>query len=229
MVMPQASFRLPRRDQRVFICGASGSGKTVFGVHLLTLLDIDTRPWLIVDCKRETLFAGRDMERWFGQLQPGKLPWRWEPGLYITRPRPTPADDAALEEMFWAVWERGRIGVFIDEAYLIKDTPGFRALLTSGRAKQIPMIINSQRPVEVPRWCISEANYYGVFWLNDRRDYKTVEAFIPADVEEIVAELPVHNCLWYDVQQRQSFRLTPAPSPANVRRAIRLRAPPGFW
>src|SRR5271169_5361205 len=139
-------FRFPGGDARTTILGATGSGKTTCGVFMLAHQRFDVRPWIAFDFKREELFdfAGFPPIMPIGLFDP--LPKRH--GLYLCSPRP--GEEDALETMLWRIWERGNIGVFVDEAALMPDMDAFPAILQQGRSKRIPVIACSQRPVSVP-------------------------------------------------------------------------------
>ena len=129
--------------------------------------------------------------------------------------RPNPAvDNEAVENFLMNIWARGDIGVYIDESYMIdKDSPALSACLTQGRSKHIPMICLTQRPAWISRFVFSESDYFAIFHLNDKRDQKTVEQFMPESVEE---RLPDYNCRWFDVGHNKIFRLLPVPDRENI-------------
>lgn len=84
------------------------------------------------------------------------------------------------------------------------------------------MIMVSQRPVQVPRHVFSEADFYVVFHLNDRRDKKTVNEFFPGNLDH---DLPTHYAHWYNVARREHLVLTPVENRETIlnRFATRLR------
>lgn len=60
----------------------------------------------------------------------------------------------------------------------------------------------------VTRFMISEADYHQVFWMNDERDRKTVQAFVPFDMNQ---RMPEYHSRWYDVAQDFTSVLKPVP------------------
>lgn len=219
-----ASFRFPGGDARTTIIGATGSGKSTCGLWMLAHQRFDRRPWIAIDFKREVIFDAIG----FPPVQPlelhGALPKR--PGVYLVSPRPDQSD--ALDGWLWRVWEHENIGLYVDEAALMPDGDAWPAILQQGRSKRIPVIACSQRPVSVARGLFSEANYFAVYRMVDKRDYRTVEGFVPGDLAE---PLPWHHWHWYDRERHALLHMGAVPSPAIVAGLIRDRAPyrPNAW
>ena len=202
--------------------GATGTGKSTAAGWFLAHQRLHVRPWAIIDLKGEELFdtVGVPPIRPLGLDD--KLPKA--AGLYILRPVPG-VDKDRLEAWLWSVWRRGNFGLFVDEAALMPDSDqgAYRAILQQGRAKRIPVIQCTQRPVDVPRPVFSEANFFAVYRMNDRRDYRTAEGFIPADLS---APLPPYHWRWYDVERNELTRFAPVPRKAAIAAMIRDRLPP---
>jgi hypothetical protein len=177
----------------------------------------DKRPWVAIDFKREGLFDQIGIPP-IQQIGLGSVPKK--PGLYIISPRPDQEDE--LEAWLWRVWERENIGLYIDEASLMPDKDAFRAVLQQGRSKRIPCICCTQRPVDVKRGVFSEASYFAVYRMADKRDYRTVEGFIPADLS---MPLPAYHWHWYDVQRNRLLHMGPVPKPAAVAELARSKLP----
>ena len=200
-------FRFPSNTQRTAILGRTGSGKTQFAAWLLSHAPFHKQPYVIVDYKYDQLLNDIEGVREIGLKETPK-----KPGLYIVHPQPD--DDEGIESFMMNIWKKERIGIYIDEGYMInKNSPGLTALLTQGRSKHIPAIVLSQRPAWLNRFILSEADYYSVFHMNDRRDQKTVEGFLPGNIDE---RLPDYHCRWYDVSKDKSFILQPVPDRDNI-------------
>lgn len=211
------SFRFPGGDARTTVIGATGTGKTTCGVWLLAHQRFDKRPWIAVDFKREQLFDTIGLPP-IKQIGLGTVPRR--PGLYLVSPRPDQDDE--LEAWLWRVWERENVGLFVDEASLMPDKDAFRAILQQGRSKRIPLIACTQRPVDVKRGLFSEASFFAVYRMADKRDYRTVEGFIPADLSKPIGP---HEWWWYDVQRNRLLHMGPVPRPNVVADLARERIP----
>lgn len=213
------SFRLPGGDSRTTVIGATGSGKTTCGLWLLSRQRFDKRPWLVVDFKSEAVFDAvgfPPIEEWSLSSRPPR-----QKGLYLVSPRPD--QDEQLEDFLWHVFERGNLGLYVDEASLMPGPRGaFQAILQQGRSKRIPVISCTQRPVSVERPVFSEASYFCVYRLTDKRDYKTVEGFVPDDLS---APLRPYHWRWYDVAHHTLLTMAPVPPPAIVADELRAAAP----
>jgi hypothetical protein len=209
--------RLPGTDQRILVMGRTGSGKTHMGLFQLSVRDYTERPWVIMNSKNDADINAIDGAKELSLT--AQVPT--EPGIYIIRPRPD-VDDAALLDFLWRVWEQENVGLFIDEGYMIpKNNTAFRAILTQGRSKHISMIINTQRPVYLDRFAISEADFYQVFHMNDREDRNTIGRFLP-DVD-LDRRLEQYHSLYYDVARDQLNEFKPAPSMSSIQTNFRTR------
>ena len=213
-------FRFPGGDERCTIIGATGTGKSTCGVWMLSRVNWQARPWVAIDFKREVLFDEVDfppIQRIDLQTVPKK------PGLYLLEPRP--GDEDALEDWLWKAWAKENIGLFIDEASLMPDKSAMRAILQQGRSKRIPVISCMQRPVGVARGFFSEASYFCVFRLQDVRDYRTIEGFVPGDLS---VPLPKRHWYWYDVAHNELLKMRPVPPPETIIRDMKAAIPYTF-
>lgn len=202
-------FVLPGFNDRVVVNGRTGSGKTQASTWLLANMDFDI-PWVIVDFKRESLFAS---SRYIRPIGFDTIPT--DGGLYILRPFPFQQNE--IEKWLWKVWEKKNIGLYVDEAYLLPDKEAFRTILTTGRSRSTPVLSVSQRPVYLPRFVFSEADFYMIFHLNDMRDHKTVRQFVPNNrFWELDKRLPNYVSRWYDVKRDVSFKILPAPDARQI-------------
>lgn len=176
-------------DERVFICGKTGSGKT----YLARQLTRDIRRLVVCDSKgtlgnwnlQPDLRESRDA------LKDGK-PVRMRMLAPIT-------DDAAAIEEYWQdvfhlAFEAQNCTVYIDEVYAIVP-PGQRApaimeaLWTRGRDPyHIGAWCATQRPSWIPAVVMSEAEHYFAFRLNLPRDRITIAGFMGDQVLEPISD-----------------------------------------
>lgn len=218
-------FRLPKIDQRVTIVGRTGSGKTVFGAWLLSVAPFHRIPYVVVDYKGDELL--NSIER-IQEIDLGEVPRK--AGLYIVRPRIDEGE--AMETWLWKVWERERIGLYFDEAYMLPNSGytqkrgALAAIMTQGRSKRIPAISLVQRPSQINLFTFSEADYYAVFHLNRWDDKKTVEKFAEQLSAKTISGLQKYHSRWYDVGEDRSFLMRPAPSPDDIAERIEDRLRP---
>jgi hypothetical protein len=185
-------IRFPGPSSQIAIVGMNGSGKTVAALFHLSRANFDRIPWIIFDYKNEEEINSIARAEY---IDIGNLPKR--PGIYIVQP--TAQDDEAVDGWFDAIRERERIGVYIDEGYMVPNQPprfkGLRNLLVQGRSKKIPRILLSQRPSWVSRFVFSEANFHQLYFLSDDRDHATMHGFF--DYPETT--LPEFHSWYYDV------------------------------
>lgn len=200
--------RMPNDEQRHLIVGRTGSGKTQKGMWALSHRSYDRMPWLIYDYKGDALI--RDVDPI--EIEPGKIPTK--PGLYVTRPNPG-ADDELVERSLWKARGQGDIGLYIDEGYMVgRDNLGLMAVLTQGRSLRVPVIMLSQRPVWLSRFAFSEADFFSVFHLNDKRDRQTITTFM-RDVTPNYS-LPEYHSLYYDVGRDDLRLFKPVPAREQI-------------
>lgn len=201
-------MRLPNDTQRLTVVGATGSGKTHAALWHLSRRNYDAKPWIIYDFKNDELINSIDNLQELGFNDP--LPK--QAGLYVVHP--SPADTDEVEQQMWRIWSQENIGVYIDEGYMVgTNNRGFRALLTQGRSKRIPMITLSQRPVWLDRFVFSESEFYQIFRLQHRGDVANVEQFVPYDLSE---RLPEYHSYYYDVPQNTLIVAKPVPDQAVI-------------
>lgn len=213
-------MNLPRNDQRVSIIGKTGSGKTVAALWLFSMASWDSQPWVIYDYKRDDGIAEiealqseyPDLVRTIELDEVPRLP-----GIYIVHPFPDQQE--AVEAQLWGIWEQGYTGIYVDEGLMVNN-PAFRAALTQGRSKRIPMIVLSQRPVWLDRFVFSESDFYLVFYLNHVGDRRKVMEYIPA---KITNQLPPYHSFYYDVGANELVVLKPVPAGEAILAKIRSR------
>jgi hypothetical protein len=215
------SLRIPGAADKTVIIGMNGSGKTVEGAWILSRQNFDKRPWVALDYKREEFWdiVGDPPMR---RLRLGEMPG--PRGLY--RMTVLPGDDDRVEDWLWKVWRRGNIGLFADEVTLLPSREAFPAILRQGRSLHIPIISCTQRPVKVDRELFSESTIRIVINLDDARDFKVCQEFIPNLPPR---QLPKYWSYWYDSRERQLKVLQPVPKPDSIARELRKKVPYRLW
>jgi hypothetical protein len=209
------SFRLPDVSHRVSIMGHTGSGKTQFGVWLLSYAAFDKQPYIIFDFKIDDLI--NSIENVNEMDVHDALPKH--PGLYIVHPHPD--DEEGIEGLLTRIHEKGSIGIYIDEGYMIpKYSKAFPRILTQGRSLHIPVITLTQRPVYINKFVFTESNFFCVFHLIDRKDRLRIQEFMPADLDEAY---PRFHSRWFDVAENMVLPLTPVPTTDKILERYRDR------
>lgn len=212
-------IRLPNSRQRIGVIGRTGTGKTIAGLFHLSNSNFDVMPWIVVDFKGDDHIANIERATLIGNEDRPK-----QPGIYVIQPHP---NDDNFAEFLQHVWERGNTGIFVDEGYMMGTNNNvdeqFVYLLTQGRSKRIPMIVNTQRPVWISRFVFSESDFFQLFHLNDVRDNNTVRSFLPKGA---IRPLPDYHSTYYDVAKNQLSYLSPVPNEDELLSKIDSRLKP---
>lgn len=211
---------LPKKGQRIFIVGKTGSGKTRCAMWHLSKQDFHKNIWIIIDFKGEKMFDDLE-EQGAVFLDLDERPTR--NGIYVYRPSESQIQE--VNEVLWWMYDTENVNLFIDEGYMFpaqgSDSKALRTLLTQGRSKGISVILLSQRPVWCTKFAISEADYIQTFFLMTRDDRKMVGDFLGGvDLEAYMTtknpskrrRLKDFYSLYYAVAQDQIFLLPPVPS-----------------
>lgn len=214
------AFRFPKSDQRVAVVGHTGSGKTLMAAWLLSHSNIASRPWVVIDYKKDKFLNSLRNIRELSLR--GDVPRK--AGLYIAHPLPTDQDQ--VEDFLWKVWQRGKTGVYVDEGHMLPNKKAFQALLTQGRSKQIPMIVLTQRPVWTSRFVFSEADHVSAFHVQFPDDRRFMAGLMNSDIDE---RLPEYHSRWHDVANATTFRLHPVPPPDMLKENISSLLRPNTW
>ena len=209
VTVSEDKIRLPNSRQRIAVIGRTGTGKTIAGLWHLSNARFDKMPWVIVDFKTDEHIAGIERAITIDVNDNPK-----QPGIYIIQPHP---DDDLFGEFLERIWMRGNTGIFIDEGYMMRTNDlvekRFVYLLTQGRSKRIPMIVVTQKPVWISRFVFSESDFFQAFHLNDSRDHKTVESFLPSGS---IIPLPDYHSAYFDVSHNKLSYLLPVPDEDTV-------------
>lgn len=212
-------MRLPSIEDRTIVIGRTGSGKTYFGLWLLSEMPIEDMPWIVFDFKRDVNI----MEIPYHQEIPiGYIPTM--PGVYVVRPMPT--DD--LTDYLYAIWNETGIGLFIDEAMMLSRNSGMMAILIQGRSKHIPVIACTQRPVGVASEYFTEASFFDVFPTHDKREQKRISEFTTLFQNKDIDYVNIRefNSWWFDVKSRKLERLSPVPPMNKILQTFRVKLQP---
>lgn len=213
---PGGEAEYPGDQDRMFVVGATGSGKTHVAMWHLSRAGFDGKPWIIYDFKLDENLA---MIPGLKSLELG-APLPEHPGLYIVRPIPED-DDEAVDAQLTDIWARGDTGIYIDEGYMIpKTSKGLTKCLTQGRSKHIPMIILAQRPTWLNRFIPSESEFKQVFRLQDSDDIAIMERSVPYDLSR---RLPEFHSYYYNSKRDDLRVMQPVPDQAAIRAQFAAR------
>lgn len=205
-------FEVPNDGHRHFITGMTGNGKTVFGLWMLSGRSFDSKPWILLDFKRDLIIEQIPHLTEIGLTD--AIPKRR--GLYVLRPDPADASTGAMTEWFYKLWRAEHTGLFIDECYNIKRFDvGLQAIMTQGRSKRIPVIALSQKPAWISPFIMSESEFKSIFYLFMPSDIDRIREWLPPRDDKGRAvdpsALPPHHSYWYCAHTREFARLGPCP------------------
>lgn len=202
------SLTMPGPSDRTVIVGQSGSGKTQFGAWLLSRMDYDHRPWIVLDYKNEEIFNAIEKAVYLDYSS--AIPTK--PGIYIIKVN-SDEDISEMSDFLLRVHDAGKqgngCGIYVDEGMVMgHHNRGYKACLTQGRSLQIPMIVLTQRPVGVSGWTFTEAKYWVVFDLMKKDDRKIVADYTPIRWDY---QLKEYHSLYYQLQGKILKKLDPVP------------------
>lgn len=164
---------VPKDSERQLFIGATGSGKTTLGAHVLSLRDIQHMPHVILNTKDDELL---NQIPHVIEVDGMKLPKAKHMKSGLLMVRPSMDDYDGIENLMREIWNRTHVGLFVDEALAISSPshPAYRTLLTQGRSRRNPVDSLTQRPVNIDRYAFSESEHFYVMRLNSMRETEPI-------------------------------------------------------
>lgn len=198
-------------NDRVAVFGGTGTGKSVFA-HVL-YSTIPEGWWkLIVDI---TDSVNDPTALTF--FDPLEIPWDKSFSLRFV-PDITADMDLQISELFLSIYAHGICFVWLDEANEVSDAHktafGLRKVYLQGRKAYVGVVSCTPRPKDISKSIITQAQYLVIFPLVDYDDRSTIAKNIgmtPAEFDDMVADLGDYEYLFYDVRNRDLWRMPPLP------------------
>jgi hypothetical protein len=177
-------------DQRAFVCGRTGTGKSYFSRRWIR----DWRSGIAVDHKHNGI-PPAELPGWevaYG-FRAALEAWGAEHPRIIVRPAPGDTEESRAggrrvpslyELLALRVLAAGWTGWYDDEvanvAPLGKLNPGLERLYGEGRARAVPVVVATQRPIGIHNKLLSEADHIVVFQLQLEGDRAKLASFAGA-------------------------------------------------
>lgn len=195
-----------RSSEHVFICGGTGSGKSVLAdVYTAgmeeTVIKIDIKDDTYARrMNGEPIWRGLVENEDFEVVHSLEAVKRSEYKKIIYVPPYTEQEPEFYNELARYVYEEGDTRLWIDELMLFADgtftnkIPFFKAILVSGRARRSTLLCCTQRPMGIPAITIANSQHFFVFRMNNEQDRKKL-----ADVTgcKKFLEPPPKYAFWY--------------------------------
>lgn len=170
--MPLTSLQQirPRRDQRMILVGATGTGKTTLARHLLAPF----KSVIVIDSK--CTYGGREGEPGYERVSNPRGLRKLRASVDLIQYRPDELHQSVddYNEVYRWCYGRQSIMVYTDEAFLVHHgsyAPDWlRACVTCGRELGIGMITGTQRPRGIDLRLMTEAEVLASFDLRHRDD-----------------------------------------------------------
>ncbi len=168
------SLRFPDATQHMALAGRTGSGKTVAALEMLSVRDMNTMPWVIIDHKRDENIKALPAEK----LNPNALLLP-QKGLHVIYADMNKESREEIEGFLVRAFKRGRIGIYVDEGHLLGHSDAIRNILVAGRSKRVPLMWTSQRAHWIDPFIWSQSSFYRVFQLQTIHDIKRFNENFP--------------------------------------------------
>lgn len=190
------------------IAGQNGAGKSVLATAI-------ARRWdrvLVYDPKRDPEALLPNAAVCYG----ARDALRALPGRVVYRPRADEIHEIGevFDKLVWRVMRLTAHAIVVHELGDLAASdrelaPWASALLRQRRSLRIPLILVTQRPVNIPRLALSESQHAVAFHLVDRQDRaRMAEVMGPAVVGDPV---PNDHSFWYRGPDLALVRVAPIP------------------
>ncbi len=199
-------FNTIKDSEHVFICGGTGSGKSVLAdVYTAGM----TETVIKIDIKDDTYSRRLNGEPlWRGLVEnedfevvttlDGVKNSNFKKIIFV--PSFDQQEPEIYNELARYVYEEGNTRLWIDELMLFADgtfttkIPYLKAILVSGRSRRATVLMCTQRPMGIPAICIANSQHFFVFRMNNDQDRKKLADVTGCDK---FLEPPPKYAFWY--------------------------------
>lgn len=201
---------VPAHGERALIVGRSGSGKSLFARWLLQHMP----GAIIYDTKGDDAFDSvgpivSTMDAAWDALADESRP----EDFVVLRPEPDIlADPMELDQLLLDHYDNGHgVTAYIDEGYQFhrngRPGPGYLALLTRGRSRDISTITSTQRPAWLSMFALTEANHFYLLRLEHEDDMRRVGQVVGG--YERRPRVPWHHWDYANAKSERIIRFAP--------------------
>jgi ABC-type dipeptide/oligopeptide/nickel transport system ATPase component len=194
---------IPNRDERGFIVGQSGTGKSVLAKQLMYGMPVSRRIG-IIDPKRTFNYPGIKV------FDSARAIVRAKPSAFIYRPKPEELDNLSEHSrVYQYAYDKGDYFVYTDDIVGIVDKNKYPRYLQicyqMGRERNVSMLSATQRPAWVPLFLRTESTRMYAFRLVEGKDIRTMREIIPNYNPMSFTNL--HQFAYYDMKQMLDTQL----------------------
>lgn len=209
---PGAGPQPIRLGQRVLAVGNTGEGKSEVLGHLFSIYGGQR---LLVDVNDHYRLGPAAIAEGALEVEDVRaIDWRYRTIRYV----PRRLDRHEFDDLYAAIFARGRLFVWLDEAEdaaPVHAPPAWlRKTVKQGRKFLITHGAATQRPAGVERSIINQSEHAFVFRMVDPDDLATLGVRLGMRVRELadaLAALPQHGYLRHTIGQRQIVAMPPLP------------------
>lgn len=204
-VMRLSDTNFIKPSEHVFVCGGTGSGKSVLADVFTagmpeTVIKIDIKDDTFARRKnKEPLWRGLVENEDFEVVTSLEAVKKSEFKKIIYVPPFTEQEPEVYDDLARYCYNQGDTRLWVDELMLftesaVKYPPFLKAILVSGRSRNSTVLVCTQRPMGIPAICIANSQHFFVFRMNNEQDRKKM-----ADVTGCrkFLEPPRKYCFWY--------------------------------
>ncbi len=192
-----------KSNDRVFIVGKTGSGKTTLAKKMLYPMYNRRVYWDIKHMNSDLLSCSSLA------TTPQELAASFKNGKQSILYQPRDIHSYDFNQVCEIIYNLGNCALFVDEAFKVCSPawiePWHEQIMTLGRERNVGIINLTQRPRRCHNTVISEAEHFFVFRLQLDTDIQKVKEILPSEYVKQVSSLPYHHCIYTDNNENYKF------------------------